>query len=127
MPLNLQQFILLTFPQVKARFGNLQGRNKFLLFILLVQNSFCLREGGFVFPIGWRFKEEKGEKEEKEKKTQNHSPHGMLHLLGKKGFSKFCTSLGFHSGRGNPAELRALQTSYAETLIIKDKVAPEIR
>ena len=33
--LNLQQFIFLTLPQVKARFCNLLGRNKFSLFILL--------------------------------------------------------------------------------------------
>lgn len=36
--LNLQQFIFLMFPQVKARFYNLLGRNKFLLYILLGKN-----------------------------------------------------------------------------------------
>lgn len=65
--LNLQQFILLTFPQVKARFGNLQGRNKFLLFIF-ARIKLILLEGRQL-SIGLRFKEEQ---EKKENKTLNH-------------------------------------------------------
>lgn len=94
MLLNLQQFIFLTFPQVKARFGNLQGKEQIFTFHFARMKLILLEGRRLCLSIGSMFKEEK---EEKENKTQNHSSHSMLHLEAQhaweEGFPKLCISL----------------------------------
>lgn len=92
--LNLQQFIFLTFPQVKARFGNLQGKEQIFTFHFARMKLILLEGRRLCFSIGSRVKEEK---EEKENKAQNHSSHSMLHLEAQHAweevFPKLCISL----------------------------------